>query len=860
MATNATQVIYYLYNFNSYSDRRCIKYNTLNEYLSHTGVSYDTQTTTNFCEGDGVLRGGVTYRKSLTNITIPAKGTPDYALVVNNGNIESRWYVVDSVNKNNATYSLILKRDSVADFYSDIINAPTYIEKATLLPNSPFIFNQEDMSFNQIKQSETLLKDKTGCPWIIGFMAQKQPEGTSEPFTTTVATNMMGQPDVTYSSMANYPYWAYMGSPYHSDTNYYKCVSNSGSAITWLTVYINAYDSTGITGRTSTEGYTYYYTPNSGWSYITGEGQNPSPTQFNTAYRCDYDHYSTIFRKLYRAIAADSTITELARNYASLYYSDIHTTAQGDAFAAEAGKIVKTNNSATQPTTGTTYAAGLYSLSVPYSSTGFVGDMYYYDGTDAMATTLANTSSQLHQAVLNILAANAADWGLEYRGNYSTAAVAQEAKFYLVDATPTSADQITFSFTGNEKGLGDAPYRMFALPYNDNVVKWKFGGSDANVLSSNKNINMSVAQGIAKTFSGTWLYDLQLVPFCPFVKSDRVTVNSNNEVIIDIQNLTYNTDYNTINYNGNHMAYILWCDYSQVDNYQIPFTINAGSTAEEIKVNNQCDMYRLSAPAYNSVFEFSAEMNNGVNGFDVDIAYKPYDSYIHINPNWGGLYGSDFNDARGLVFTGPFSLPQTTSAWMQYKLNNMNYQNSFDRQIENMKTMHKYDMKELGIKGITGIAQGAVTGATTGAMIGGGWGALAGAVVGGAASAVGSAADQQLATKRYNETIDYTNDQFNYNLQNVQAQAQALSKVSSFTPNNKVFPILEYYTCTEPEKEALRNKIKYNGMSVGVIDTINNYLRSEPTYIKGQVIRLTINEENHMVEDIKNEINKGVFI
>ena len=857
--------IYLLYKFNSYHDRVLKKFDTLSDYITSPQV-YDLVTNANFDYKDGVT-ASVTY--NIGTVTRGEEDTPNYALVVDSlSNVLSRWYIVDGMKTRKGQYVLTLLRDGIADYFNEIKSAPIYLEKGTLsTSNKPFIYNLEDIEFNQIKTSETLLKDRTQCPWIVGFMAQKQPEGTSEPFTTTVATNMMGQPDVTYSSMANYPYWNYMGNTYHGDTNYYKAVSTSGSAITWLTVYINAYDSTGITGRTSTEGYTYYYTPNSGWSYITGEGQNVSPTAFNTAYKCNYDVQATLFRKIYRAIAADPNITELARNYAALYYNDIHTAAQGEAFAAEAGKIVKTNNSATQPTTGTTYAAGLYSLSIPYSSLGFVGDVYYNEDYEAMATTLANTASQLHQAIINILSANASEWGLEYvNSSNPTAAVAQEAKFYLVDATPTSATQITFNFEGTEKGLGDAPYRMFALPYNDNIVKWKFGASDANVINSNKNINMAVAQGIAKTFSGTWLYDLQLVPFCPFVKSDRVTVNNNNEVTIDIQGLTWKTDYTTINYNGSNMAYILWCDYSQVDNYQIPFTINAGSTAEDIKVNNQCDMYRLSSPSYNSIYEFSAEKNNGINGFDIDLVYKPYDSYIHINPNWGGLYGQDFNDARGLVFTGPFSLPQTTSAWQQYKLNNMNYQNSFDRQIENMDVMHGIDMRELKWKVGTGAVQGAVSGAATGAMVGGGWGALAGGLIGGAASTVGGLQDIKNAEARYSETVDYTQDQFNMNLQNVKAQAQALSKVSSFTPNNKVFPLLEYYTCTEVEKDAFRLKLKYNGMKINAIMRIEDLYSTFPQnieekrYTKGKLIRLNINDDNHLVEHISEELNKGVFI
>lgn len=859
--------VYLLYNFNSYHNRILKKFDTLNEYITYqssTNNTYDLIANCNFDYKDGVtssctynLGAGINYDNS-----------PNYALVVDNSNgILSRWYVVDGTKTRGGQYVLTLLRDGIADYFNDIKNAPMYLEKGALTTDKkPFIYNSEDIQFNQIKTSETLLKDRTSCPWIIGFMAQKQPEGTSEPFTTTVTTNMMGQPDVTYSSMASYPYWDYMGNPNNGDTNYYKAVSMSGSAITWLTVYINAYDSTGITGRTSTEGYTYYYTPNSGWSYITGEGQNPSPTAFNTAYRCNYEVQPTLFRKIYRAIAADPNITELARNYAALYYSGVHTTAQGEAFAAEAGKIVKTNGSATQPTTGTTYPAGVYSLSVPYSSTGFVGDVYYYDDTEAMATTLANTSSQLHQAVLNILSANASTWGLEYISSSNpTAAVAQEAKFYLVDATPTSASQITFSFEGTEKGLGDAPYRMFALPYNDNIVKWKFGASDANVIVSNKNINMAVAQGIAKTFSGTWLYDLQLVPFCPFVKSDRVSVNNNNEVIIDTQGLTWKTDYTTVNYNGTNMAYILWCEYSQVDNYQIPYTINAASTAADMKINNQCDMYRLSSPSYNSIFEFNAEKNGGINGFDMDLVYKPFDSYIHINPNFGGLYGSDFNDARGLVFTGPFNLPQTTSAWMQYKMNNMNYQNSFDRQIQNMDVMHDIEMKELKWKAGAGAISGAASGAMAG-MAAGPWGALAGGVLGAGASIAGGVMDIKNAQARYGETIDYTQDQFNYSLQNVKAQAQSLSKVSSFTPNNKVFPILEYYTCTNAEKDAFREKMKYNGMKINAVMTLNQLYSTWPTadeekrYTKGKLIRLNLQEDDHLVEHITEELYKGVFV
>lgn len=126
--------------------------------------------------------------------------------------------------------------------------------------------------------------------------------------------------------------------------------------------------------------------------------------------------------------------------------------------------------------------------------------------------------------------------------------------------------------------------------------------------------------------------------------------------------------------------------------------------------------------------------------------------------------------------------------------------------------------------------------------------------------------DQKFAQGRYNETIDYTKDQFNYSLQNVKAQASTLAKVSSFTPNNKIFPVLEYYSCTAAEKDAFKEKLKYNGMKINVIKTLNELYSTWPTsdaekrYTKGKLIRLNVNEDDHIIEHISEELNKGVFI
>ena len=80
------------------------------------------------------------------------------------------------------------------------------------------------------------------------------------------------------------------------------------------------------------------------------------------------------------------------------------------------------------------------------------------------------------------------------------------------------------------------------------------------------------------------------------------------------------------------------------------------------KLSNELDLYRLCSPNYNGQFEFSVAKNNGVSLFNVDMTLRPFNPYIHVNPAFDSLYGRDFDDARGLICNGDFSLPLITDA------------------------------------------------------------------------------------------------------------------------------------------------------------------------------------------------------
>lgn len=439
--------------------------------------------------------------------------------------------------------------------------------------------------------------------------------------------------------------------------------------------------------------------------------------------------------------------------------------------------------------------------------------------------------------------------------------------------------------------LNDQPYYMFCIPYTDSVSVIDSNGNYKYTFS--KDLAISLATGWAAEVGKENIFDIQILPFCParytlkcfkktpgWVWTDQKNgkghggvdpisgINYTNivtEYIFD-ENL-FSGLYNPINkvnveggeeVVGEEIGKMFWGtsgNFSFDVNQNIPMK----STILENKVATETEVYRLCSPNYSGIFEFDPYMNNGVQTFNVDCSYKPFNPYIHINPVFNGLYGSDFNDQRGLIIQGDFSLPQETDAWAQYELNNKNYQQMFDRQIQNLKVNQDIQRKQQVFNAVTGTVMGGAAGAVTGAK-GGVPGIIAGAAVGTAASAVGGALDVNYGDILRSEALDYTQDMYNYNLGNIQALPNGITKTSPLTGNFKYFPFIEMYDCTETEKEALRNKLKYNGMTIMRIGTLNEFY-SPGSYFKGKLIRLeTIEDDYHIVNALSGELDKGVFL
>lgn len=291
--------------------------------------------------------------------------------------------------------------------------------------------------------------------------------------------------------------------------------------------------------------------------------------------------------------------------------------------------------------------------------------------------------------------------------------------------------------------------------------------------------------------------------------------------------------------------------------------LQPGDDALSRKLANECDVLRLVSQNYSAIFEFSAAKSGGVDGFLADCTYKPWSPYIHILPKLKGLYGENFvaiDDARGLICGGDMSLPQLSNAWANYQLQNKTYQEMFDRQIKNMDVQNDINKQnaawQLALSPITGGASLAAAGAQMGGVNGMAIGAGIGAVAGAATSAL----DFRNNLRMMEENRQYKIDMYGYNLQNIQAIPTSLTKTSALTYNTRVWPFIEYYTCTEAERSALKDKMKYNGMTIMKIGKLTDYTLGEDKFYKGQLIRLNIKVDSHMAYEIYNELNKGVYL
>lgn len=927
-----------LKGFNNYFNRIIKRYSTLDDYISHSESHYDFANI-NFNPNDGVtatqILGSENQKDAggpeLVPLAWEKDGNPDYIIAYETEQvgiatvqvIRSRWFIVESVRTRNGQYSLKLKRDSIADHLETLLSAPAFIKKGTVSDDNPLVVNSEGITVNQIKSGETLLKDKTGSAWIVGYMAKNAP-------SANITEQIPDESQVYFETIENIASELGIESSdldailTQNTDNPSFFVSDNIEFVGW----INKADQTSIEYRLIAGSQDFLNSISyDSFSEQSHNNTNDCFAKTTVSSSLPYGGLSDYWKN-----AVVARLTQIKNAWQTLVghpfftkqvYSYLSNLSLNNTLIYKQGKYYKVKVSSVEGPSNT-------------------GELYFGNAiSEPFLTVCQNVISSWNEDHPGTLPR----WQLEdlERGKVFINYNEIKANFYLEEVTNTAdIPGITVTMSSTRNVIQNQPYDMFAIPFSN--ITASDGVDDYDIYGD---YAQKIAMALIKGLTNSNVYDIQLLPYCPIPQ----IANDNN---IDVSGLTSGKDYDWISYTGDYLDYkdltqssSDWLP-SATNEYSITFTAqsdlppasidswgyeyitsrsiidetksqsaagsgtnfsvqlktlsisvvplesvqmtiwwkekkkgtihrqiiiypknNSFSVAldykltlkESMKIDSQTDLYRLVSPNYQGSFDFNVAKNGGaVNGFIADCTYKPYTPYIKVSPNFSWLYGSNYGDCRGLICGGDFSIGFLQDAWENYQLNNKNYQNIFNREIQNLDVNQGIQRTQQYLSGGLNIARDTIAGGVGGGLATGSpYGAIAGAVVGGIGSGVGYAADMNLMERGLQEQRQFSIDKFRMQLGNIQALPYTLTKVGAFNINSKVWPFLEYYTCSEQEKEALKMKIQYEGMTVGVVDILGNYMSGG--YVQADLIRNeSVIDDSHLLDDIYIELTKGVYM
>lgn len=157
--------------------------------------------------------------------------------------------------------------------------------------------------------------------------------------------------------------------------------------------------------------------------------------------------------------------------------------------------------------------------------------------------------------------------------------------------------------------------------------------------------------------------------------------------------------------------------------------------------------------------------------------------------------------------------------------------------------------------GINGVVSALGTGLGVGTLVGGPLGAISGGL-----SAAAGGIDLAVQNKLNKKQNEYTKTNYELQLGNIKSKPTTLAKVTALNINTKMFPYIEEYGCTDIEYEQVNKYLEYNGMSIGTVGDLTNYLNPN-YYFSAQVIRFKdITCNNYILGEINNELQQGFYV
>lgn len=813
----------FLQNYNNYYNRVIKRSDSYSDYLSN--YNYIINNNVNFVPNDNVTTTQV--------INWNESWKPDYVLVFNNSTfagtgtetIQSRWFIVDFTRLRQKQYQLTLRRDIISDDFSALGNSVFSITRCMLNPENDLIFNKEQFSYSQVKQGDYSLYDNTRCAWIVGYLTNSALSATSGTFSNTSS-----EYDISMSSV-------------HKDNwinNQYLGIKTGVPEFVTAKVGIAADRAWWIGGREG--GYLSVNPQRNTYNRAGSIGVVDIGIKYNSI-----DSLNAVINthNLYNSMNWTTVQNLVATNYAGQL-----TAAKIEELAGYDGKKILFSNGI--------YEASFSQTTSEYVDVSMTEDVITTEITNQIASLTTGVSANNHVALYTY----------------------KKTNYYFKLTKVANATSYTWTLPSSMQKLIDAPYRMFCMPLViDSELYSVAFQRDTTPYFMSSSLVTKVMNNIIETLNtgaveNAELFDVQILPYCPMVFSSYVTDTYETQQGIQwetttchMTNMTNGLDFSNITASDGEttstVGYIFFpkqASFSKtlttVQKKQ-EFSVRQMKDVFKItdtKIQSETEFIRLCAGNHSAAFDMVPAKNNGLESITARCTYKPYNPFIQLSPRFERLYGDSYIDSRGLVCAGDYSVAIINNAWQQYELNNKNYQQAFNREVEHLGVYQKQER----IQGAVSTVTGALTGAAGGALVGSRVpliGTAAGAAAGAGASMIAGAVDLALMGERQKEDISYKKDIFNFSLDNIQALPNSLYKTSAIVANSRYVPFIEFYSATDQEKAILAEYITYNGMTAGYVGPITT-----TGFVQGNIIRFNGNLEAQEIDAFNEELLKGVYL
>ena len=585
-----------LLHYNNYFNRIIKKENTIADYKA-ADADYKEVSNINFNPGDGVntsLVLGLGQNGSLFD------GEEfDYLVayeVVDNANvINSRWFIIEQDRERAGQFELTLKRDVLADNYTDVVNSPIFLEKGFINDvNDPLLYNSESMNLNQIKQLEIPLKDETESGWVVGYIpsdAFPKVEPAYDRVEKKVTTPM--EADFEIDNINDWSYWQYCT----NNPNYKLMADSAGKRK--VTVKIRSEDRhadyRSFRVDMVTANYTFYPNSTDAGTY-SQQNSGYIKTSATLEYPQWYQDYGPVtFKQGTINAGICNNIFDPVRNN-SAFNTALNTILGTGINIGDTSALRRLQDKIIlDATTNKYYRISVISISEsnPITVTSST------TGGQAALTALKNAMYYPNGA------------GGSLQGEYTTFTASNSSTSYAIQLT-NIGDSFYVDLNSDRAHLNDAPYDMFCIPFSD-TLKLKF---DSTEFTCSKNVALSMATEIARDLGSGNVYDVQLLPYCP---NRTMVVNSGSpSSVLNLSSVKYDLIKESVT--NSPKSAVIWCTEST---FQVPITVESNivefkpTEDAPIKINNE-SYYTIP----NSITTFTSRMGISTTSYNNIIVYK----------------------------------------------------------------------------------------------------------------------------------------------------------------------------------------------------------------------------------------------